>query len=53
MSECPMYVTAREKRVVLLRFFVKKAQKTPKKEIQTAKVRQRGIEDAELERHKK
>ena len=41
-----LYVTAREKRVVLLRFFVKKTQKTPKKEIQTAKARARGIEDA-------
>jgi len=48
-----LYITMKKKRVVLLRFFVKKSQKTPKKELLTAQERARGIEDAELERHKK
>jgi phage-related protein len=39
----PLYVTARERRVVVLRVFVKKTQKTPRREIKLAMERAKDV----------
>ncbi len=40
-----IYVTAHEKRVVVVRIFVKKTQKTPRKELRLAKQRAKEVKD--------
>lgn len=44
-SQGPVYVTARGHRVVVVRMFVKKAQKTPRREIEVALERAREVQD--------
>lgn len=40
-----IYVTAHEKRVVVVRIFIKKTQKTPRKELRLAKQRAKEVKD--------
>lgn len=45
-----LYVTLSGKRIIMLRFFVKKTQKTPRKEIKTAIERLRCLQDEAVKR---
>ncbi len=40
-----VYITAKERRVVVIRVFVKKTQKTPRREIEIALQRAREVKD--------
>ncbi len=40
-----LYVTAQVKKVIILRSFIKKSQKTPKKELEIARIREREVQN--------